>query len=418
MRPLRSSLLVTAGALLLLAGCEEGTQVTQPDSPNATAARGGGPAVPTAKCDVTVPADFSTVQGAVDAASSGDVVCVEGGTYVEQVTINKDLTLNGIGDPVLQAPADPGDFTIAESGPTWEPILFAYGGTASGGDVSGTSTVKVTVQGFVVDGDDRQPNTRRSVGIFLRNVEGTVSDNVVRNMGVGGKETMGILAYGDSRVRIVGNEVSEYERGGIGANGDGGAHPAPEVVISDNRVTGSTGIGVAWAPNGIQVGFGATGQITNNVVEDNRWSGSGWVASCILVFESDGVQIQGNSVENCDAGIGVSAWGWFLPSADNAKVQRNSITESSVAINFQAVAFDGFSTSDASVSNGKIVNNRLSAGALGDVGIAVTSFDGHPDFDALVDNNKLIRNSITGFATPILDGGTDSKVQANGPALP
>lgn len=423
MRGLRSSLLVVVAATFTLAGCDQASQPTRPDSSEPTAARGGGPAVPAASCDATVTSGGS-IQAAVDAASSGDVVCVESGTYTEQVVINKDLTLKGLGDPVLQPPADPDDYTIAESGPTWEPILFVYGGTASGGsvsNVSGSSTVKVDVQGFVVDGLDRQPNVRRSVGIFLRNVEGSVSDNVVRNMGVGGKETMGILAYGDSRVRIVGNEVSDYERGGIGANGDGGAHPAPQVIIADNDITGSTGIGEAWAPNGIQVGFGAIGRIEHNVVRDNRWAGdrdAPWSASCILVFESDGVQIQRNTLENCDVGIGVSAWGWFLPSADNVKSQGNSITDAFAAISYQAVAWSGFSTSDASVSNGKIVNNDLFGGSIGVIGIALTAVDADPTYDAFADNNKLINNSINGFTTPILDGGTNSKVHANGPATP
>jgi hypothetical protein len=44
---------------------------------------------------VRVPEDFSTIQAAVDAASDGDVIDIAPGTYAENVTIAKPLTLRG-----------------------------------------------------------------------------------------------------------------------------------------------------------------------------------------------------------------------------------------------------------------------------------------------------------------------------------
>ena len=51
-----------------------------------------------------VPADYSTVQAAVDAASAGDVIKVASGTYMESVEIvgMSDLELRGQGSPVLR----------------------------------------------------------------------------------------------------------------------------------------------------------------------------------------------------------------------------------------------------------------------------------------------------------------------------
>ncbi|MFB6295328.1 MAG: hypothetical protein ABEH66_00590 [Halobacteriales archaeon] len=105
-------------------------------------------------CDLVVPDDEATIQGAVDAASPGDTICVKDGTYAEQVLIDKSLTLKSAADaaPTIEPAASPDAFTIPESGPTWEPMVFAYGGTESGGDVSGSGTVDVTLSGFTLDG--------------------------------------------------------------------------------------------------------------------------------------------------------------------------------------------------------------------------------------------------------------------------
>ena len=406
-----------------LAACQDAGAPLQPDGLQSTdadaAARGGGPPSGTpgnasAKCDVTVPDDESTIQGGVDAAAAGATVCVEGseGPYREQVVINKDLTLRGLDGPTIETPDDPDDFIIPESGPTWEPIVFAYGGTASGVNVSGSGTVEVTVRGFTVDGRSTQPNVPRKVGIFYRNAHGTVEGNTVENMGVGGKETMGILAYGDSHVAITGNTVSDYERGGIGANGDGGAHPSPQVRIVSNDVTGSTGIGEAWGPNGIQVGYGASGQIRNNVVQDNRYSESTATASCVLVFESDDVRIQGNELTNCDAAVGVGTVGFLRASADNIKIQRNQIDDALFGIFLEAFAYPSL-IPETSVSNVKIVNNSIfGKGSDDTAGIRIETTD-YVGSTASADNNKLINNQISGFTTAVADGGTATKQAAN-----
>ncbi|MHC4748207.1 MAG: right-handed parallel beta-helix repeat-containing protein, partial [Planctomycetota bacterium] len=57
--------------------------------------------------DLHVPADYATIQAAVDAAASGDTIHVAPGVYVEQTTITgKDLTLIGQPGTILRANAD------------------------------------------------------------------------------------------------------------------------------------------------------------------------------------------------------------------------------------------------------------------------------------------------------------------------
>ncbi len=49
------------------------------------------------QCDINVPAQYATIQTAIDAAVNGDTVCVGKGTYNENVSINKSIQLSGRG---------------------------------------------------------------------------------------------------------------------------------------------------------------------------------------------------------------------------------------------------------------------------------------------------------------------------------
>ncbi|MEA1869080.1 MAG: hypothetical protein U9N09_02865 [Euryarchaeota archaeon] len=48
-------------------------------------------------------ADFAKMQDAVDAAGDGDLIFIYNGTYNENLTINNQLTLKGIGMPLVDA---------------------------------------------------------------------------------------------------------------------------------------------------------------------------------------------------------------------------------------------------------------------------------------------------------------------------
>lgn len=111
--------LALLAAALLFAGCQEELVAPESESPEPSP---DAPAVsPTAPpesdpttsffpwaarlfCDVLVPDDASAVQDGVDAATSGDVVCVRSGTYEESVVVSTPgVTLRGFGfhPPVL-----------------------------------------------------------------------------------------------------------------------------------------------------------------------------------------------------------------------------------------------------------------------------------------------------------------------------
>jgi hypothetical protein len=162
------------------------------------------------------------------------------------------------------------------------------------------------------------------------------------------------------------------------------------------------------------VGYGAGGKIVDNEVTDNRYAEEAFTAAGIIVFESDDIQVKGNAVTNSDVGIAVGSWGWFRGSADNAKVTKNEVHEANAGVLLRAVAYDGFSGRDSSVSNAKVVNNEISDPDPDDddAGIAVQAIDSDPDYDPTADNNKVVRNTITGFEDQVIEGGSDTKLQA------
>jgi len=300
---------------------------------------------------------FDNIQDGTDVVCECGTIYVAAGTYTEQILIYKSLELLGDPGATIVAPDVRNTYTIAESSYTFDPIIFAYGGTLTGDHVSGTEMISVEIDGFEIDGGNKASASPRFVAILYRNIQpgctlSQISNNVIHSMydadGEGnGPQTMGIVIYGDSEVTILTNEVSEFSRLGIGAIGNNGPND-PVVVIEDNTVTGN-GLEIGtdwWAENGIQIGIGAGGDIIDNIVSDCQVNNPSWFSSGIIVDDAaNGVEILDNDVTLCDTGISIRSpsydiidgntvsfcnWdalrlGW---PTDNATVTDNIFTDS------------------------------------------------------------------------------------------
>jgi len=275
---------------------------------------------------------FATIQEGIDAVAAAGTVKVYEGTYTEQLIISKDLTLIGDPRPKIVAPDVRSTFTIAESGATWDPIVFAYG------SLTGSETISVTIEGFEIDGGNKAAASPiRFVAILCRNVKpGVISDNIIHSMyppsGKGsGPQTFGILVYGDSDVTISHNEIKDFSRGGIGITGDAGLGADPSVIIDHNVIVGYVETETGWwAENGIQVGCGATALIQSNEVYNCTVNNPDWAATGILVVDTEeGAVVEDNYVEGCDTGIGAvdfpSAYGfpWNYHILSNVIITSN-----------------------------------------------------------------------------------------------
>lgn len=246
-----------------------------------------------------------------------------------------------------------------------------YFGVLVNGDVN-TVSVSVTNSSVHDIGESPLNGAQHGVGIYYR-----------------------ALGTGTASGTIRGNTVSNYQKGGIVANGLG-----TNVTIKGNIVTGQGPVAYI-AQNGIQVGYGAIAQVNSNTVTGNSYTGSSTASGGIIVVGGPcyggaytvGTQIVGNTVRNNDIGIWLSNIQEGCVSAPltqtNVKVINNTISNSAFTngICYQAgVADQG--------NNDKIINNTISGTGYGPSEMP-PCYAVHIDADASFTNNvKVHANSI------------------------
>lgn len=253
-----------------LLGCQDNVvQSTSKDQPQVAAQSNNGPP-PAAKCDVVVPDDKATIQDGVDAASSGETVCVEPGTYDENVTVNKGVTLRGRTAPQSNnAVVVDGRFAIEPDGDgtTIRRFQITSSETFVGGTFPDPFGVRVKASDVLVENniiEDLQADLSNGGGSFTlhgvqvfgaegENVSNvTVRDNVVRGFqsdGVpgewpkyGGVAAVKIQADVDGAT-VVGNRITDHHSAGwvwgvvLTGSASAPGHPK-DVTVEDNHIEG------------------------------------------------------------------------------------------------------------------------------------------------------------------------------------
>jgi hypothetical protein len=279
-------------------------------------------------------AQFSRIQDAINAASSGQTIEVCAGLYNETPQIANSLSLK-LDSGALLMPTSISQSTVS---------------LASGNPIAAIITVrnaaKVNIEGGVIDAgasgiSQCAPNL---MGIIYQNSSGTVKRTWVRNTQLvsrlsGCQSGDGIFIQsgngGTSHVTVTENRVDGYQKNGITAN---------EV--------GTQGA----AQNGIQLGFGAQGSIEQNFVTGNIWSPCSspdqcvFLATGILIEQSDNITIEDNSVGNNQVNV-------FL-RGDGIKVRRNRLFGSVVLDNIQVLG------EHAEIESNQIYNSARAAVAV------------------------------------------------------
>ncbi len=227
---------------------------------------------------------------------SGSTVNVAAGTYVEQVTIEKSLSLLGAGSTTttIQAPAT-GRALITEGTYDWDYVVAADG--------DGTP-IDVRIGGFTIDANGEDGDgTLCLAGVFLRDVGDGIDDGVyncvVDNFGTyyGGwagapyntfTGNSGVVMYGMCKLALDGNDIADYTVQGIAARGAGSQY-----VVSGNDLDGTD---ANYA--GLYV-RDASASVTGNTVYDHPCIG-------IFLYEpaASGIDVtSGNTLTDNDVGV-------------------------------------------------------------------------------------------------------------------
>ena len=265
-------------------------------------------------CDDSVAADSTTIQSAVDLASPGDTVFICPGIYNEQVkVVTNDLTIqgSGAGSTVIKPSSVSANTSSLFSGNPIAAIVVVEGTT-------GVELADLTVDGSTAAFNVCSPGY---MGIFYRASSGAINDTQVLNIfhptAPGCQAVLGIFVQSgngglglNSNVAIGGTVVDNYGKNGITANEAG-----TFVTVTNNVVTGRGPVGSGdAAQNGVQIGFGARGRVTENTISDNDYTPTSWVACGLLFFEGGGGlgktttnTFSGNEQNVCTAGVGPSA---------------------------------------------------------------------------------------------------------------
>ena len=275
-------------------------------------------------CEAANPAP-SSIQAAIDLSASGDTIYVCPGVYEEQLKIvGKSLTIRGVtsGDQNLVLIKPVG--IVANS-------TNAYSGAAIGAVIAVEDAANVLLRNLTVDAADNQLTTCAPglVGVFYRNSSGSVEAAAVRNVRfapeVDGCQTgLGVFAQsgggGTSKLTVTGTSVHNYQKAAIVGNEIG------TVLEAVGNIAGGAGVTTETVQNGIQIGFGAEGRITNNSIVNHVYTCQTFPcfsSTSVLVYEADQVKVLGNTTANAVIGI-------YLVRSNGSQVKDNTVSSSNV----------------------------------------------------------------------------------------
>lgn len=317
-------------------------------------ALGGLSSSPVLAAEVDV-SDHSSIQAAIDFASPNDTVSVPAGTFTEQLTIDKPLTLRGV-QAGIDARSRSGAETIIRS--TASPAIQV-------------SSHGVTISGFTIDGVDSPGSTGINVTAGARH-DVVVSHNIITNTRNGFYASTGVVL--DNFTASYNYFDSNNSRPPEGGNSIFIANlTASNVAITNNNFKDTQGLG---SSNAIQVAAVTGGDISGVNISGNSSSNDG---SFVFLTSVKDVTIANNTASNL-TGHGV------LVSDDvrDLTVAGNTFTDSQ----------SGVRLNGTSLQNIEILDNTISGMSLAGVSVG----------DITTGSSFVVRdNSISGNETGVLN---------------
>ncbi|MBD2702913.1 right-handed parallel beta-helix repeat-containing protein [Spirosoma sp. BT702] len=365
---------------------------------------------------------YPTIQAAVDAANTNDVIAVPAGMYTEQLLITKALTINGAGagSTIVQAPAV---MTAGQLATDHRNIIEIRNG------------VTVIITGIRVNGPLAPTSGCGDLfyGININQGAGlNLSSSSVTNIYLdpmasffGCQSGFGIRA-GFNALSSPGSltatnvTVSNYQKAGIIIDGAGSNGVIQNAIVSGIGPTPSI------AQNGIQISRGATGDVQSSTITGNNYippSGT-TTAAGLLTFGAGPVTATGNTFTGNDVGISVApdpaaVTPPGLLTANNNTFSNNDVAGTQVT---PPATFSGSGNSfDKSVTNNNkpgttyaTIQSAVNAASAGDI---LTASAGTFDEQVLVNKGVTIvgqgASTIVNFSGTVAGKPTLFDVSAN-----
>lgn len=266
-RILRTTLAVAAG-LVVVPTAANAAQLTVDDGTKADCPSAG----------------FTSIQAAVTAAAAGDTISICPGNYQEAavtggsgIQVNKALTIKGAGSDLVTIRPPTGNISDGTPRNGIGNVITVTGGpttisgvTVNASNPGGSGTVDAGVV-FLDNG-----NGTATAGSALRNSRVNLGQQVgISGTGIGVIAAVPGVATGSFGVTIANNLIQAYSKAGIVVDASdastGIQNTQLNAAITGNRIEGGGPAGdTPQGQQGVQVGRGATAQITGNTITLNR----------------------------------------------------------------------------------------------------------------------------------------------------
>jgi parallel beta-helix repeat protein len=282
---------------------------------------------------------LKTIGAAVSRVASGGAAYAAAGTYSENVTISKPLTLKG---------ANAG---VAGTSTRGAESIVADGGAGSHIDLS-IDADNVTVDGFTFEGSVSDP-AAATIGVWINAAQKgvTVKNNIVTD------NSIGMYPNCSSDCLVQGNAFKANNRagaaGGAGIYTDQGVNG---LTVDQNDFTGHT-LNSAVIFASAAAGTNKNVTFTNNTIEDNNADNS-----MVYVVDLAGGTFSGNKI----AQPGATAIKFATADSD-ITVTKNVLTGSAYGVRIINGTDDGLGAIVRDSSNITVNNNDVSGNTAGGV---------------------------------------------------
>lgn len=307
--------------------------------------------------DLYVPADYPTIQAAVDAAQSDDTIHIAAGVYAGQVLIsNKSLTLSGAPGAVLRATTGMmAPYSGAEFGASLVPVL-------------GILRSDVVVSNLAFEGEhlaNAYTDRQYMVAIFYFGSGGRVEDCRITgfrepDLGSGFARAVQVsnpafLSTGAVTIQILRNTFADNNIS-ITLIGDSKSYThstfdpsllRTTFVVSDNIITGN-GPHATGVQSGVHILAGATGEVSRNKISDYAYVGttdpSPWAFGILALDDMDygqaplqplkPIRFEGNVLRN-------NQWHMALVRGDGSTIVDNTFDGTAPGLRPTGLALSG-----------------------------------------------------------------------------